>query len=89
MEVRDTEFCALSHARKIAGCFVGGQVTLPSPPTNVRVVPVSGSSAKVTWDEPAKNADRAKMYRVLWRQHGTRLVLGGHNNGKCKVVVQR
>ncbi len=69
-----TEFCALSHARKIAACFVEGAFTLPSPPRNVKVTPMGDFSraAKVTWDEPEKNPDRAKMYRVLWREQGTR-----------------
>ena len=51
---------------------VSGVYALPSPPTNVKVTPISASEAEATWDPPKKNPDSVELYRVLWRETGNR-----------------
>ena len=70
--VDEGEFCALSHARKISRCFDGGRYTLPSPPRNVRVTPVSESAVRAEWEQPEKNAEMVELYRIMWREEGSR-----------------
>ena len=68
----DSEFCALTHARQISSCFDDGRFTLPSPPRNIRVKPLSANSAMAQWDPPAKNAEKVELYRILYREQGSR-----------------
>ena len=72
--VDEGEFCALSHARKISRCFDDGRYTLPSPPRNVRVTPVSENSVRAEWEQPEKNAEMVELYRIMWREEGSRYV---------------
>jgi len=64
--------CAAEHSATILQCFHEGQDTLPSPPQNPKVRLTSNHSALVTWDVPAKNADKVELYRVYYREQGTR-----------------
>ena len=60
---------------EIFRCFDEGRYTLPGTPRNIRVTPLSSNSAKATWDPPVKNPDTVELYRILYREQGTRLVL--------------
>ena len=53
-------------------CFDDGRYTLPSPPRNVRVVPLSEDSVRAEWEKPEKNAEMVELYRIMWRQEGSR-----------------
>lgn len=46
--------------------------SLPGPPRNVRIEQTDAHTVVVRWDEPAKNPHTVYMYRVFWRQVGSR-----------------
>ncbi|TRY80837.1 hypothetical protein TCAL_04329 [Tigriopus californicus] len=72
IQVEDSEFCALTHARDINYCFKEGKYTLPGAPRNIEVTPISSDKAKAKWDPPAKNPNAVELYRVLYRRKGER-----------------
>jgi len=71
-QVEETKTCALEHSKTIIGCFHEGKENLPGPPENLLVVPIDASSAVVTWEEPTKNPEAVKVYRVFWRPVGAK-----------------
>ena len=66
-----SEICALDHAKTIAQCFHEGQYSLPGRPQNIRVTPLSATTAVAEWDPPTKNAQVVELYRILWRAQGS------------------
>ena len=74
VEVHDdhTEICAVSHSASIINCFHEGKDDLPGLPQKVKVKPIDAHSAMVFWELPEKNPGTVDMYRVFWRQIGSR-----------------
>ena len=68
----DEILCAAEHSSTILQCFHENQDDLPGPPQKVKVQLTSNHSAVVTWDVPDKNADKVELYRIYYREQGTR-----------------
>ena len=67
----DPSYC-LNYMKDIGVCFQEGQYTLPGPPQNLRVTPLSADSALAAWDPPTKNPENVELYRIIWKKHGFR-----------------
>uniref|UniRef100_T1HB70 Uncharacterized protein n=1 Tax=Rhodnius prolixus TaxID=13249 RepID=T1HB70_RHOPR len=70
--VQDSKVCLLQHTKRIMSCFREGRDRLPGPPQNVRVERINDHSVLVRWDPPVKNPHTVEMYRVFWRQAGSK-----------------
>nr|CAD7400363.1 unnamed protein product [Timema poppensis] len=68
----NNKFCVLSYTKQITSCFHEGRDRLPGPPQNVHIDIIDAHSAQVKWDPPVKNPGTVEMYRVFWRQVGSR-----------------
>lgn len=68
----NNKFCVLSYTKQIMSCFHEGRDRLPGPPQNVHVELIDTHSVRVRWDPPVKNPSTVEMYRVFWRQVGSR-----------------
>ncbi|XP_069682864.1 Ig-like and fibronectin type-III domain-containing protein 1 isoform X1 [Periplaneta americana] len=68
----NNKFCVLSYTKQIMSCFHEGRDRLPGPPQNVHVELIDAHSVRVRWDQPVKNPNTVEMYRVFWRQVGSR-----------------
>ncbi|KAG8229762.1 hypothetical protein J437_LFUL007060 [Ladona fulva] len=69
----NNKFCVLSYTKQIVSCFHEGRDRLPGPPQNVRANILSSHSVLVSWEPPVKNPNTVEMYRVFWRQVGSRV----------------
>ncbi|KDR18237.1 Ig-like and fibronectin type-III domain-containing protein 1 [Zootermopsis nevadensis] len=68
----NNKFCVLSYTKQIMSCFHEGRDRLPGPPQNVHIELVDAKSVRVRWDPPVKNPNTVEIYRVFWRQLGSR-----------------
>ncbi|GFG31451.1 hypothetical protein Cfor_07805, partial [Coptotermes formosanus] len=71
----NNKFCVLSYTKQIMSCFHEGRDRLPGPPQNVHVELIDAHSVRVRWDPPVKNPHTVEMYRVFWRQVGSRTAI--------------
>lgn len=71
----NNKFCVLSYTKQIMSCFHEGRDRLPGPPQNVHVELIDAHSVRVRWDPPVKNPNTVEMYRVFWRQVGSRTAI--------------
>ncbi|KAK6628150.1 hypothetical protein RUM43_001962 [Polyplax serrata] len=71
----NNKICVLGYTKQIMSCFQEGREKLPGPPLNVRMEPIDGHSVFIKWDPPIKNPHTVVMYRVFWRQVGSRVPL--------------
>ncbi|XP_068081772.1 Ig-like and fibronectin type-III domain-containing protein 2 [Anabrus simplex] len=68
----NNKLCVLSYTKQIMACFHEGRDRLPGPPQNVHIELIDATSVRVRWDPPVKNPNTVEMYRVFWRQAGSR-----------------
>ncbi|XP_052131232.1 uncharacterized protein LOC127751554 [Frankliniella occidentalis] len=67
-------------------CFHENRDKLPGPPQNVRVEPIDSQSVRVKWDPPVKNPHTVQVYRVFYRQIGSK-PLKNDTNGTSVILV--
>lgn len=80
------KLCVLSYTKQIMNCFHENRDKLPGPPQNVRVEPIDSQSVRVKWDPPVKNPHTVQVYRVFYRQIGSK-PLKNDTNGTSVILV--
>ncbi|CAB3371385.1 Hypothetical predicted protein [Cloeon dipterum] len=75
------KYCLLVYGQHIMSCFQQGQDRLPGPPHSLKANLIGGNFAVISWAAPTRNPDLALMYRVYWREMGSRLAMKNDSAG--------
>ncbi|KAJ1522116.1 hypothetical protein ONE63_002427 [Megalurothrips usitatus] len=66
------KLCVLSYTKPIMNCFQENRDKLPGPPQNVHVEQIDSHTVRVKWEPPVKNPHTVEVYRVFYRQIGSK-----------------
>ncbi|XP_049803084.1 Ig-like and fibronectin type-III domain-containing protein 1 isoform X1 [Schistocerca nitens] len=83
----NNKFCVLSYTKQIMACFHEDRGRLPGPPQNIQIELVDAHSVLVKWDPPVKNPNTVEMYRVFWKQVGSRTIMKNDTKSNSLLIT--